>query len=101
MAKVNLERKRFTTEQWKAYDFIRSHTGKIEIQVNGNLQPVYFPIRPACHYLSDESKKKLMLGVNRESQSTKVEGLMVVAPDLIDEMMHNEKLSRNKMSITP
>ena len=36
-AKTNLERKRFNAEQWKAYDFIRSHTGKIEISVNGNL----------------------------------------------------------------
>jgi hypothetical protein len=37
VAKMNLERKRFNAEQWKAYDFIRSHTGKIEIAVNGNL----------------------------------------------------------------
>ena len=64
---MNLERKRFNSEQWKAYDFIRSHTGKLEIAVNGSLQAVYFPIRPACHYLSEESKKKLMLSINRES----------------------------------
>jgi hypothetical protein len=67
VAKMNLERKRFNAEQWKAYDFIRSHTGKIEISVSGNLQACYFPIRPACHYISEESKKKLMLEVNRES----------------------------------
>jgi len=101
VAKQNLERKRFNAEQWKAYDFIRSHTGKIEINVNGNLQAVYFPIRPACHYISEESKKALMLGVNRESQANKVEGLMTAAPDLIDEMIHNEGLSRSKFAITP
>ena len=101
IAKMNLERKRFNAEQWKAYDFVRSHTGKIEISVHGNLQAVYFPIRPACHYLSDESKKKLMLSVNRESQSNKVEGLMAAAPDLIDEMIYNEGLSRSSFAITP
>jgi hypothetical protein len=67
LARLNLERKRFNAEQWKAYDFIRYHTGKIEINVHGNLQSVYFPVRPACHYISEESKKSLMENVNRES----------------------------------
>jgi len=62
---------------------------------------VYFPVRPACHYISEESKKALMLGVNRESQANKVEGLMTAAPDLIDEMIHNEGLGRSKFAITP
>jgi hypothetical protein len=30
-----------------------------------------------------------------------VEGLMNAAPDLIDEMLHNEGLSRSKFAITP
>jgi hypothetical protein len=34
---MNIERKRFNPEQWKAYDFIRIHTGKIEIAIGGNL----------------------------------------------------------------
>lgn len=42
-----------------------------------------------------------MLEINRESQSTKVEGLMNSAPDLIDEMIYNEELSRSKFAITP
>ena len=42
-----------------------------------------------------------MENVNRESQSNKVEGLMNAAPDLIDEMLHNEGLSRSKFAITP
>lgn len=29
--KRQLDRKHFTVEQWKAYDFVRFHTGKIEI----------------------------------------------------------------------
>lgn len=66
-ARNNLERKKFTADEWKAYEFIRSHTGRIEIAVNSNLQRVYFPIIPVCHYISKESRKKLMVNVNRES----------------------------------
>ena len=42
-----------------------------------------------------------MLTVNRESQSNKVDGLMTAAPDLIDEMIYNEGLSRSSFAITP
>ena len=66
-AKSQLERRKFNAEQWRAYDFIRYHTGKIEVAVNGNLQAVYFPIRPACHFVSEQSKKALMQSVNRDS----------------------------------
>lgn len=91
-AKSQLERRNFNSEQWKAYDFIRFHTGKIEVVVNGNLQSVYFPIRPACHFISEQSKKALMQSVNRDSQQTKVDDLFAATPDLIDEMMYNEGL---------
>ena len=101
VAKTNMERKRFNAEQWKAYDFIRYHTGKIEIAVEGNLQSVYFPIRPACHYISEQSKKDLMQSVNRESQANKVDDLLAAAPDLIDEMIYNEGLQRSTFAITP
>jgi len=71
-AKSHLDRKKFSNDEWKAYDFIRSHTGRIEIAVNSNLQRVYFPIIPVCHYISKESRKTLMTSVNRESQASKV-----------------------------
>jgi len=99
--KRQLERKYFTAEQWKAYDFVRFHTGKIEIQMNGNLQSVYFPIRPACHYISEQSKFSLMQSVNRESQQNKVDDLFAATPDLIDEMVYNEGLQRQAFAITP
>jgi hypothetical protein len=35
-----------------------------------------------------------MIDVDRETQATKVKGLMDAVPDLIDEMNHNEELSR-------
>ena len=99
--KSNLDRKKFSQDEWKAYEFIRSHTGKIEISVNGNLQRVYFPIIPVCHYISKKSRVNLMTNVNRDSQASKVNGLLNKCPDLIDEMIHNESLNRSRIKITP
>jgi len=51
-AAERLERKTFTPDQWKAFDFVRGHTGRIEVYVNTSLLKIYFPIMPVCHYLS-------------------------------------------------
>jgi len=40
----------------------------IEVQVEGKLQRVYFPIRPVCSFVSQKTSKALMNDVNRESQ---------------------------------
>ena len=93
-AEVNLQRHTFTDNQWKANEFIRQHTGRIEINRNNVLQRVYFPIRPVCRFLSPGARHKLMLDVKRESQATKVRDLMNAVPDLIDEMNQNEELTR-------
>ena len=50
----------YSFAQWKAFDFIKSHTGRIEIVLDGNLQRVYFPIRPVCHYMSAGARKFLI-----------------------------------------
>mmetsp|Transcript_11845 Transcript_11845/g.18235 ORF Transcript_11845/g.18235 Transcript_11845/m.18235 type:complete len:264 (-) Transcript_11845:748-1539(-) len=42
-----------------------------------------------------------MIDVDRESQQTKVNDLLAAVPDLIDEMNHNEELSRATIQITP
>lgn len=51
-AKQNIQRKTFTKDQLKAFEFIQMHMGRIEVIVDGNLQRVYFPIRPVCGYMS-------------------------------------------------
>jgi hypothetical protein len=100
-AEENLQRQNFTQDQWKAFEFIRNHTGRIEISNNSNLQRIYFPIRPVCHFISKGARKQLMISVDRESQQTKVRDLLDNVPDLIDEMIHNEELSRATIQITP
>lgn len=42
-----------------------------------------------------------MNDIDRESQQTKVAGLMDATPDLIDEMRHNESLQAATLKITP
>jgi hypothetical protein len=42
-----------------------------------------------------------MNDINRESQQTKVAGLMEETPFLIDEMRHNESLQSATIKITP
>ena len=57
----------FTNDQWKAFDFIRQHMGRIEVVVNAKLQRVYFPIRPVCNYMSLAYRKRFIEDVDRDS----------------------------------
>ena len=45
-ARKHLEDSEFTSTQKAAYDFFRFHTGRIEVNVNDELERAYFPIRP-------------------------------------------------------
>lgn len=95
------EKEFYTPDQWKVYEFLRISTGMIEVSVQGNLQRVYFPIRPVCDYLSPKTSAWLMNNVCRESQQTKVRDLMEYTPMLIDEMRHVERLQSATIQITP
>jgi len=77
------------------------HTGHIEVANESHLQAIYFPIKPVCHYMSKATREHLMENINRESAQEKVSGLMQAVPDLIEEMQHNEQLSRKTIKITP
>lgn len=94
-------KERYTQDQWKAMEFLRQNTARIEVAVDGKLQRVYFPIRPVCDFISDRTKTRLMVEVDRESQQTKVKGLLEAAPNLIDEMRHVESLQSATIQITP
>jgi len=59
-AEKMLSQEFFNLDQWKAMDFIRLNTGRIEINVEGQLLRVYFPIKPVCRYMSPGVKAQLM-----------------------------------------
>lgn len=46
VTRAHLEDAEFTQTQKAAYDFFKYHTGRIEVNVNNELERVYFPIRP-------------------------------------------------------
>ena len=94
-------RSKFTNEQWKCFEFIKLHTGRIEIVSNNNLQRIYFPIRPVCHNLSPDTRSSFVDNVDRDTHQTKIDGLMESVPDLIDEMYHIEYLKEMPIQITP
>lgn len=62
--------------------------------MDGSLNRIYFPISPVCHLVSKQSRKNIMTDVNRESHQSKVSDLLSYVPMLIDEMNHNEDLSK-------
>ena len=88
-----------SSEQRTAFQFFASHTARIEVVAEGQLQRVYFPIQPLCQYVSENSKDAVMLAVNRTSPATKVTDLLQMSTDLIAEMDHNYWLVSKKISI--
>ena len=99
--KTMTDRENYTGDQWKVFEFLKSHTARIEVSVAGKLQRVYFPIRPVCHYISEKTKANLMEHIDRDSQQTKVTELLEAIPVLMDEMKHNEILTQSTIKITP
>jgi len=91
----------FSETQYKAYEFFSSNSGSIEIIVDGNIQKIYFPINPVCKHLTMSTQRHFLHDVKRDSPQSKTNDLMEAAPDLIDEMYHNESLNNSKIQITP
>ena len=49
-----------SNDEKKAYDFFKTNTCHIEILVEGKLKGIYFPIKPVCHHLSRNTRKKFL-----------------------------------------
>jgi len=64
----------------------------VEVIWNGVLQRRFFPIPDMCHDLADASKNKLVEEVPRDSQETKLTGLMEDAKILYIEIKHQQVL---------
>ena len=65
------------------------------------MQNCYLPIRPVCNFITAKAKDKVMLGVDRSTQATKVTTLMEAVDGLVDEMEQNYKRQSQKIKITP
>ena len=92
---------RFTIGQKKAYEFFKCHCGRIEINVDNNLERTYFPIKPVCHYLNQKMKDKFKFGADRTSPNLKIRSLIDSSKFMIMEMNHHAKVDNNKCMISP
>ena len=58
------------------YIFYQKNTGKIEVNILGDIQVVFFRIQPKCWFLTQNSKEKFVANVPRETQQEKNTGLL-------------------------
>jgi hypothetical protein len=84
-----------------AYSFFKKNTGKIEVNIDGDIQLVFFIIQPKCQYLTEETKNKFLSNVERETQQDKIMGLLKAIPGLIDEMDHLEQMKSKIIKLPP
>lgn len=84
-----------------AYQFFEQNTGNVEIQKDGEIMTIYFPIQPVSKFLTITTKETFMRTVNRQSNQHKIIDLVAKTPEFIDEMEHLEERSHDFIQITP
>ena len=73
-------------------DLIGKDVVSVEVVWNGELQRRFFPIPEMCHDLAGASEDKFVENVDRDSQETKLQGLMEEAKVLYIEIGHQQTL---------
>jgi len=85
-----------SNDKWA--EFSEKNVGSIEIlNAKEELERVFFQIPDMCHNLSDETKDKLIRGVNRESPVDKVEDFVVKSGLLKFEIRHQTRIANSKI----
>jgi hypothetical protein len=72
-------------------------TGRVEIVRGDKLERVYFRILPVCSFLTEQSRKELVLQVKRDTQQDKIQDFFDKSEDLMQEMEHRERLAKNRL----
>lgn len=91
--------KPFTDEQF--FRFYIRNSGNIEVNTEFDVLRLYFPLQPKCSFLTQKTKDKFCLEVERESGQHKLLGLCAAIPGFIEEMEHLEVMSHQYIKITP
>ena len=84
----NSESEKLTKEQKKeqfeeAWKFFGKNTGTVEVNFNGILERVYFPLPPAAHHLNEEMQEKFLQNVDRTTTKTKLNHLINNSANMI------------------
>ena len=78
----------------KVIEYFEEKTASIEIiNINKNIQKIYFPVPYVTKFLSDTTKSTFEEDVNRESANEKIKGLVESFEDFFDEMQHYQMLN--------
>ncbi|CAD8168125.1 unnamed protein product [Paramecium pentaurelia] len=93
------EKQRIKEEQYRkdlqmAINFYLENSAHIDVMHDDNLEVVYFIKLPSTNYLPKEQKILFHDQVDRSTTQSKVQGLMNIAPTLIEVCKHEEYLKR-------
>lgn len=72
----------------------RSQVGVIEISRKSVLEKAYFIIPSVCSFITEASKQKLLLGVNRTNLQTQLAEFSENFDDFYNEMKHQRKITQ-------
>mmetsp|Transcript_19064 Transcript_19064/g.28050 ORF Transcript_19064/g.28050 Transcript_19064/m.28050 type:complete len:632 (+) Transcript_19064:2-1897(+) len=76
---------------------LRQKVGVIEISRKGLLEKAYFIVPRVCQYLTEASKRNLVVGVNRANLQTQLTEFADVLEPFYDEMRHQEQLTMRSL----
>ncbi|KAI9318767.1 hypothetical protein BX666DRAFT_2026190 [Dichotomocladium elegans] len=83
----------------RAFEFFKSHTGKIEIVTDGQqekqVSQVLFPVPEICKYLREDTKQRFLWNVKRDSPSAKIEDFVRLSDNIIYEIETHARVARN------
>jgi len=91
---IKLFKKKVVIDTVQCYDFYNSYIGCVEVQFNGTIEEVYFPIPFKCKFLSSKTKYEIIYNVSRSSQQEKIEDFLQKVEVAKAEMSAQQLLSR-------
>ena len=86
-----------TREKIWDIDSLRRTVGAIEISRSGVVEKAYFIVPTLCQYLTEASKQRILLEVNRANLQTMLTDFSASFDALYDEMRHQQKLTTSKV----
>jgi len=92
----HLELKKFMTEGSAAYEFYTSNIGYVQVNCEGSIEELYFPVPFMCKFLTPASRQSLIFDINRSSHQSKIEDFLDKVDYYHTEMQHQQHLSQHR-----
>lgn len=92
----HLELKKFMTEGSAAYEFYTSNIGYVQVDCEGSIEELYFPVPFMCKFLTPASRQSIIFDINRSSHQSKIEDFLDKVDYYHTEMQHQQHLSQHR-----